>query len=125
MQLIPPALVPAAQAALRNQGLDPNIFGPNGDLNAAGLVGLAFNQVTVRTGITPDITFPISASGAPPSQATQELLNQLQPTVLLSGPGGSYVLAPYGQAQGTQSWWPLVLLGVGGLGFVGWALFGK
>lgn len=125
MQILPPALVPAARAALSNQGLDPNIIGFDGGLNGQGLVGVAFNQVTVRTAVTPDIVFPISASGPPTNRATQELLNTVQPTVILSGPAGTYELAPYGSAQGGTSWLPLALVGGGLVLFLGWAIFGK
>lgn len=121
---IPVQLVPAMRNALQNEGLDPNIVGYNGEISGAGLVGLAFDTVTVRTAVTPDLVFPISASGAPPSRGTQELLNQLQPTVILSGRAGDYTLAPYGQAKGQTSWLPLVLIGGGALAFLAWAMFG-
>lgn len=107
-------------------GLDINsILQPGGNLNVPGIISQAYNQVTVRTAVTPDIVFPISANGPPSSAATQELLNQLQPTVIISGPAGSFVLAPYGQAVGQTSWVPIALFGLGAAAFIGWALFGK
>jgi hypothetical protein len=123
---IPPALVVPFRNALQNQGIDPNTIDAYGNIHPEGIVSAFYNQVTVRTSVTPDLIFPISAGGAPPSAAERELLNQLQPTVVLSGPAGSFVLAPYGQAAGGQrSWWPVVLIGGGALAFVGWAVFGR
>ena len=125
MQLIPAQLVPAAQAFIRQQGYDPNIIAYDGSINAAGIVSLAFNKVEVSTAVTPTISFPISASGEPPSPAMQELLNQLQPTVVLSGPAGRIEVAPYGMPAGQTSWLPIALFGLGSVAFLGWALFGK
>lgn len=126
MQFLPQPLVPVAQGFLRQQGLDPNIFAPDGSIRAEGVVNIFFDTVTVRTNVTPDLVFPISASGQPPSPAMQELMNQLQPTVTLSGRAGSVTVNPYGTAQGGgRSWWPVALFGVGAVAFLGWALFGK
>lgn len=125
MQLIPPYLVPAAQTFLRQQGMDPALFNADGSMNPVGLVGVAFDQVTVRTAITPDLVFPISASGAPMSPATRELMERLQPEVTLHGRFGQVTVAPYGASpQGWRSWWPLALAGAGTVLFVGWAVFG-
>jgi hypothetical protein len=105
--------------------MDPGIFNSDGTLNAAGAVNIFFDEVTVRTNITPDLVFPIAASGAPPSPAMQQLMNSLQPSVTLSGRAGNVTVAPYGQAQGQTSWWPLVLGGTAAVAFLVWALTGK
>lgn len=125
MQILPQQLVPVAQQYIRSQGYDPGIFNSDGSLNAAGAVNIFFDTVTVRTAVTPDLVFPIAASGAPPSAAMQQLMNQLQPTVTLSGRVGTVTVAPYGQAQGQTSWWPLVIGGGAAAAFLFWALFGK
>lgn len=106
-------------------GLDINDLVNQGGVNAPGIISQFYNQVTVRTAVTPDIVFPISAGGPPPDLATQQLLNSIQPTVIISGPAGSFTLAPYGQAVGQRSWLPIALVGVGVVAFVGWAIFGK
>jgi hypothetical protein len=104
--------------------LDPGIFNADGSLNPSGAVSILFDRATVRTAITPDLVFPLSPSGEPPSRAMQELMNQLQPSVTLSGRFGNVEVSPYGQPVGQRSWLPLILLGGGALAFVGWALFG-
>lgn len=125
MQILPPALVPAARTALQNEGFDPNTIGNDGTLNVTGVIARFYNTVTIRTSVTPDLVFPISPDGGQPDRATQELLNELRPTVILSGPAGVYELAPYGNTQGQTSWWPLALAGGGLALFLGWAIFGK
>jgi hypothetical protein len=125
VQILPPQLVPVAQGLLRQQGFDPNIFAPDGSLKAEGIVNIFYDTVTVRTAVTPDLVFPISATGEPPSPAMQELMNQLRPTVTLSGRAGTVTVSPYGTPQGARSWWPLALFGVGSVAFLGWALFGR
>lgn len=125
MQLIPQQLVPAVRAYVQQQGLDPGMINGDGSLNAAGAVNIFFDTVTVRTAVTPDLVFPIAASGQPPSQAMQELMRQLQPSVTLSGRAGVATVAPYGQAQGQTSWWPLVLGGGAAIAFLVWAVSGK
>ena len=125
MQFLPQPLVPVAQGFLREQGLDPNTFAPDGSIRPEGIVNIFFDTVTVRTNVTPDLVFPINASGQPPSDATQELINQLQPSITLSGRIGTVTVSPYGIPQGQRSWWPIVLVGLGGVAFLSWALFGK
>lgn len=125
MQLIPTALVPAVQAYLITQGQNPNIVHTDGSIDPEGIISFAFNEVTVHTNVTPDITFPIAASGAPPDPTVQALLSSLQPSVTLSGPAGTINVAPFGQAAGTGSfgWWPLAVGGLAVFGFIGWAIF--
>jgi hypothetical protein len=125
MQLIPPALVPTVRAYLQQQGLNPNTIAYDGSLDAGGIVSNFYNQVTVRTAVTPDLVFPINQSGEPPNAVAKQLLDQLQPTVIISGPAGSFVLAPYGQAVGQRSWLPIAAVGLGAVVFIGWAIFGK
>lgn len=125
MQILPAQLVPIAQQYIRSQGLDPGVIGNDGSLNAAGVVDIFFDEVTVRTAITPDLIFPIAASGAAPSQAMQQLMNTLQPSVTLSGRAGTVTVAPYGAPVGQTSWLPLVIGGGAAIAFLVWALTGK
>lgn len=125
MQILPSSMVPIAQGLIASQGGDPGILKPTGELNPVGIVELLFNQAEVRTAVTPNIRFPISASGQPPSAAVQALLSQLQPSVVFSGPAGEITIAPYGTPQGQQSWLPIALFGAGAVLFIGWAVFGK
>lgn len=123
MQLIPPALVPAINGFLQQQGVG-GIFTSDGSLNSSAAVSLFFDRVTVQTAITPDINFAINANGPPPSRAEQELLGQLRPTVTLTGRAGTVTVAPYGVPQGQRSWLPIALFGAGAVLFVGWLVFG-
>lgn len=83
-----------------------------------------FNQVEVSTAITPTLTFPLDPNGPPPPYAMRQLLDTLQPTVVLTGPAGRVQLAPFGASQGATSWLPLAVVGLGTALFLGWAVFG-
>ena len=124
MQLVPPQLVASARALIASQGGNPGAINDNGDLDPGGILEMLFNEVEVKTSLTPTVRFPISASGAPADPATQELLNSLRPTVVFSGPAGSFEVAPYGSAQGTPtSWLPIIAIGgavVLGIGYLVW-----
>ena len=122
--VLPPSLVPAANAYIVSQGGAQDIFLPDGSLNPGGVLSLFFNQVEVKTNVTPALLFPINAHGAPPDPTTQMLLNQLQPTVVFSGPAGRIVVSPYGSSQGASSWWPVALIGGAVVLIGGWLVFG-
>lgn len=121
VQLIPPSLVPTVQALIASQGGNPGMINGNGELDAAGALGMLFNEVEVRTSLTPSLRFPISAGGAAPDPVMAQLISSLQPTVIFTGPAGRVEVAPYGAAQGASSWLPLaaiagaVILGIGWL----------
>ncbi len=117
--------MPVAQALIQSQGGDPAMFNGDGSINPTGIIEMFFTQAEVRTALTPNIIFPISAHGAPPSPVVQALLNQIQPSVVFSGPAGNVTIAPYGTPVGETSWLPLALVGTGALLFIGWAVFGK
>lgn len=122
--VLPPALVPAANNYIASQGGTPNIFLGDGSLNPDGVLGLFFNQVEVRTDLTPALLFPINQTGPTPSPVMDELLGRLHPTVILSGPAGRVVVSPFGMSQGAKSWWPVIAVG-GALALVaGWLVFG-
>jgi len=131
IQILPAALVPVARGLISSQGGNPNIITSEGSLDPAGIVGLLFNKAEVRSTLSDPIVFPIVAGGPPPDPTTQAILQQVQPSVVLSGPGGTIPIAPYGVASGVS---PEVgrsgiFLGLGigaallGLLFIGGALF--
>lgn len=95
-------------------------------LGTAGLstIDQLYDTVQISTSLTPTVSFSLSPNAPPPDAVTQQILNTLQPTVTLTGPAGTVNLAPFGQTAGTQSWWPLALIGLGTVGFLGWAFFG-
>lgn len=122
MQLVPPALAPAIQAYLMQQG-QPMVIDGNGNLDAGGVIALAFNEVEIRTSLTPSLVFPIAPSGQPGNPAMQELVHQLQPTVVFRGPAGTQTIAPYGAAQGAESWLPVIAIGGAIVLGIGWLIF--
>lgn len=124
MQLIPAALVPAVRSFVQSQGGDPYLVNNDGSVNPTATVALFFNEVRVKTAVTPELVFPINAQGQAPDPLMQEVLDQLRPTVTLTGPAGTVIAAPYGMPQGQRSWWPVGLAVGGAVLFVGWALFG-
>ena len=123
VQLVPPALVGAARAALKAQGLDPEAIALNGELNPVGLLSSAFDTVEIRTRLTPPIALNLRG---PPDPAIRRTLEQIQPAIVLRGRAGRYEIAPLGvpagpvdlSASGTK-------LGIGvGAGLLGLLLIG-
>lgn len=75
-----------------------------------------YDTVTIASNATPPVTVNLKdalASG-PPSPAAR----WLQPTVILTGPAGRQVIAPYGVSSGSHGGPLLIVLGLFGLGFV-------
>ena len=91
------------------------------------LAGLAavYDTIEIRTSVTPPAVIDLYAAAhdtSPPSPVTQFL----KPTLVLSGRGGTEVLAPYGVAEG--GWGPSiatlgVVIGIGAA--IGWYLRGR
>jgi len=124
MQLINPNLVPAARSLIQSQGGNPWMVNDDGSLNPDGVLALFWNNVEVRTSVTPPIRFPIGPTGAPADPTTEALIKALKPTVILSGPAGEVMVAPYGTVVAT-SWLPVAIVGGLGLALVGWLVFGQ
>jgi len=120
---IDPALIPAFQQLISQGGGNPNMIADDGSISPDALVQLFFNQAEVRTSISPPIVFPIGPTGQPASPGSDALIRKLQPTVILSGPAGRVEIAPYGEATGEGSWWPIALVGgavILGIGWLAW-----
>ena len=88
----------------------------SGGKNPEQLLPAIWSNVEVRTNATPSIDAAISYDpSAPPSP----LLQWLRPTVILTGPAGRTVIAPYGEAGGSGGLVAAgVLLGIVGIGFL-------
>ncbi len=125
MQLVNPALVGASRILIQQQGGNPFIINDRGELNPDGLLQLFFNNVEVQTAVTPTIKFPIGPNGLPPNPAADALIKSLQPSIVFSGPAGRVVVAPYGQAEGEASWWPVIIAGGATLALISWLVFGR
>lgn len=124
MQLINPALVGVSRNLIASQGGNPLMVNNDGSLNPDGVLALFFNNVEVRTSVTPPLLFPIGPAGTPADPATEALIRSLKPTVILRGPAGEVVVAPYGTVV-AKSWIPVLLAGGLGLAVIGWLIFGQ
>jgi len=124
MQLVSPALVGVTRTLIGSQGGNPWMINNDGTLNPDGVLALLWNNVEVRTSVTPPIKFPIGPTGTPTDPSTEALIKSLKPTVILSGPAGEITIAPYGTVV-AESWWPAILVGAAGLGIIGWLIFGQ
>ena len=108
--LIPRFLVPVVRDAFRRAGINPAAVLESGDLDFSRLAASTYNKVEVWSRVTPTFTMAVDeilASGPP-----NPWLAFLQPTIILSGPAGRQVIAPYGVAErGTVANWsaPMVL----------------
>lgn len=90
-----------------------------GDLNPTAIVSTAisslYDTMEVRTALTPPAVINLKTAldpNSPPSPVAQFL----QPTIVLTGPSGQQVIAPYGQApDGTAGTIGVVafLMGIG------------
>ncbi len=99
IQLVPAPLVAAVKAALKAQGLDPDAITSSGAIDPQGLFSSAFETVEIRSNLTPPLEFSLRGPSNPTVQA---LLNQVQPTVILKGKAGRFVIAPKGESSGTK-----------------------
>ncbi len=124
MQLINPSLVGVTRTLISSQGGNPWMINNDGTLNPDGVLALFWNNVEIRTSVTPPIKFPIGPTGTPSSPSADLLVKSLKPTVILSGPAGQITVAPYGTVV-AESWWPAIIAGGLGLALVGWLVFGQ
>lgn len=124
MQLINPSLVPITRNLIASQGGNPFMVNDDGSLNPDGVLALFWNNVEVRTSVTPPILFPIGPTGTPADPATEALIKALKPTVILKGPAGEVVVAPYGTVV-AKSWVPVAVAGAALVAVVGWLIFGQ
>ncbi len=107
---LPSYAVPLVRAAFTTQGIDPNAIGADGEIDAGLLAVSLMDTVTIRTNITPDVTFNVRDSVTGPSSPATRLL---QPTLILDGGAVRHrVIAPHGESTG------------GGIVFAGMAALG-
>ena len=88
----------------------------NPDEVVAKLVPSVWNNVEFSSSATPTLNAEVAYD---PNGPPNPLMQWLKPTVILTGPAGRTVIAPYGQAGGGGGVVALgVLLGIVGVGFV-------
>lgn len=90
---IPSYLVPALRQALQGQGFPALIITDAGELDPGLLVRSLVRTVEFRTTMTPPVVIDMLATGEP-----NPAVVALKPTLILDGPLGRQVIAPYGEA---------------------------
>jgi len=120
MATVPSFLVPVVREALRSQGLPGDSITNEGKFNPTAFVEGTYTQAEFWTRVTPPVHFDVVdlVKDGPPHPLTEFL----QPTIVLTGPAGRLVIAPYGEAErGLVNWVApavvgfLVVLGIGAL----------
>jgi hypothetical protein len=84
-----------ARGLLANQGIDPRMLEDNGEIDPQALFALAFDTVTVKTAIAPDMVIDMTKKG---SGQVSQIVKDAKPTIILSGRAGRIVIAPAGEA---------------------------
>lgn len=96
----------------------------NGEIDPQALFALAFDKVTVKTALTPEIPIDLTQKG---SGQVSQLVKDLQPVVILSGRAGRVVIAPAGEAAQVANLQPAAIqagLGIGAA-LLGLIIIGK
>lgn len=97
MASIPVVLVQPLRQALVSQGFPAETVRNDGTINAAGFLAGSYDTIQIRTTVTPDITIDtaelLKERGAPSP------MSWVKPTIVLSGRGGTSIIAPYGPAS--------------------------
>lgn len=93
---IPQVFIAPLRAALAAQGFPRETIGDNGVLNPAGLLAGSYDSLELRSAITP--TFRIDTKALLSDGPRNPILDAVKPTVILTGPAGTNVIAPYGPA---------------------------
>lgn len=115
-----PVLIPVVRGALASQGYSPNIVRGDGSFDFSLLAASTFDTVEIWTEYTGPVTVNVAEALKP--GPPHPLLAFLKPTIVLSGPAGQRVIAPYGTAARDGGWkGPALVAGV----FVGVFLLGK
>jgi hypothetical protein len=124
LQLVPSSLVGAARLAFETQGISGAAISDTGEIDPQALVALAFDTVTIRTAVTPDIVINMKAPSTP---GQQSIINQLHPQIFLSGRFGTVPLQPWGQETTPEGEWSTrIKVGIGiAAGVLGLAVLGK
>lgn len=106
------------------QGIDGSAISDTGEIDPQALIALAFDTVTIRTAVTPDIVIDMKRPSTP---GQQSIFNQLKPQIILSGRYGSVPLQPWGQEVVPEGEWDTkIKIGIGiAAGLLGLGLLGK
>ena len=102
-------LIPAVRAALASQGYSPSIVRGDGTFDFSLLAASTYDTVTIWTEYTGPVTVNVAEALKP--GPPHPLLAALRPTIVLSGPAGQRVIAPYGTASRDGGWKAPALVG--------------
>jgi hypothetical protein len=114
MNTIPAVLIPIVQAVLASQGYPASIVKQDGTFDFALLASSTYNSATFWTEYTPQFSVDITDALAP--GPPNPLLELMKPTIVLQGPAGQKVIAPYGVATVSAGLEGPFILGVLGFG---------
>jgi MYXO-CTERM domain-containing protein len=107
---LPLYAVPLLRAAFTAEGIDPASVTDAGDIDAGLLAVSLMDTVTIRTNVTPDVTFNVKDTVTGEASPATKLL---QPTLILDGGAVRHrVIAPHGESSGGG----IVFAGLVGLG---------
>lgn len=96
----------------------PSTSGSGGNgINPYSLLAGIYDTIEVRSNAAPPVKIAVADLGGQPSPYSQAL----QPTIIFSGRGGTYTLAPYGVA-GEYAGWLSTVGGALALVGAGWLL---
>ncbi len=101
-QTLSPLLIPVVRIALASQGYPPAVVRNDGSFDFSLLSASSYDSVTIWTEFSPPTKLNISEllKPGPP----HPLLLALKPTIVLEGPAGRQVVAPYGTAAMDGGW---------------------
>lgn len=99
MASIPVILVEPLRQALMTQGFPRETVGNDGTINPAGFLAGSFDSMQIRSNITPNIDISTAELLKDDGKGGNPLLRYIRPTIVLTGKGGTSVIAPYGPAQ--------------------------
>lgn len=91
---------------------------------ASSLFGQTVQKVTIKTNVTPEMSYEAGAPGEPPIVTNETggpgefLLKKVQPKIEMETPMGRVDMAPYGEPQSGKWFWPVAIASVvvGGAG---------
>lgn len=124
MSTLPPVLVVPVRAALVSQGFPGGVIRNDGTFDFSLLASSTYDTVEVWSNASPPITMNVVEALRDDGKPPNPVLAALQPTVVLSGPRGKLVIAPFGTARRDGAWKgaAVVVGGVLGLMWLGRAL---
>ena len=102
MSTLSPVVALAVRAALASQGYPPGIIRADGTFDFSLLSASTYETVEFWTEVTAPVNVNVSELLRP--GPPHPVLMALKPTIVLRGPAGERVIAPYGTARRDGAW---------------------